>query len=157
MRRFLGTPMPLIIVWLLLISCGLAQAEETAVDELFEPETASDYDQALLRFNNNIKSYPSFEAFKTEVLNKLPTGSPGTCFELTGGAWNPLTITKVKFEGLPGQGWQKTSGRGWRLTGKDRKFIEYRVNLKASLLSRIEGVKPRFFFGGTKRICEFQL
>ncbi len=156
MLRFLRIPMYLILGLILLMFGGLALADET-IDEVQEPETADAYDQALLRFNNHIQSYPSFEAFKAEVSSKVPLGAPGTCYELTGGLFNPLNIKNVQFEGLTGTGWQQTTGKGWRRTGKDRKFTEYRVNIKAGLLARIEGVKPRFFFGRTKRICEFQM
>lgn len=149
-------PMSLVIGFLLLTPFGLVLADEDE-DAIQEPETAVAYDRALLRFNTSIKSYPSWDAFKTEVLGRIPLGTPGTCYELTGAMLNPMEITKVKFEGLSGDDWQKTSGKGWRLAQKDRKFTEYRVSLKASWLSRIEGVKPRFFFGGTKRICEFRL
>ncbi len=131
-------------------------ADET-IDELQEPETPDAYDRALLRFNNNIKSYPTFEAFKTDVLGKIRPGAPGTCYELTGGLFHPLDVVKVMFEGLDGEGWYKTTGKGWRLDREDRKFTEYRVNQKVGMLSRIEGVQPRFFFGGTKRIWEFRL
>ncbi len=156
MLRALGTPMYLIVGLLLLMFCSLTRADET-VDEFAEPETAGAYDQALLRFNTNIKSYPSFEAFKIDILNKVPLRTPGTCYELTGGFLNPLEVVRVRFDGLEGDGWQKTSGKGWRLTRQDRKFTEYRYNQKVAMLTRIEGVKPRFFFGGTKRICEFPL
>ncbi len=156
MLRSLGMSIAVIVGWVLLISNGLAWADET-IDDFQETETAAAYDQALLRFNNNIKSYPTFVAFKAEVESKIAPGAPGTCYELTGGMLNPLEISKVKFAGLEGEGWQKTSGKGWRLEGENRRFTEYRVNQKAGLLSRIEGVKPRFFFGGTTRICEFDL
>jgi len=63
----------------------------------------------------------------------------------------------VAFEGFEGEGWQKTSGKGWRLSRPDRTFAEYRINQKTDLLMRIEGFKPRFFFAITKRICEFRL
>jgi hypothetical protein len=68
-----------------------------------------------------------------------------------------MVMAKVKFAGLAGRGWEQTSGNGWRLRRKDRTFTEYRVNPQDGLLSRIEGVKPRFFFASTKRICEVPL
>lgn len=154
MLRSLGTPNYLAVGCLFLLSCGLALAQE---GEIEQPKTPRAYDQALLRFNTNIQSYPSWEAFKTEVLTKVPLGTPGTCYELTGDAFNPVETMQVEFKGLAGEGWQKTAGKGWRLTRKDRTFTEYRINLKAGILSRIEGVKPWFFFAITKRICEFQL
>jgi hypothetical protein len=68
-----------------------------------------------------------------------------------------METMEVEFTGMESGRWEKTSGKGWRLLRKDRTFTEYRVNLKADLLLRIEGVKPRFFFASTKRICEFYL
>ena len=155
MLRSMGTPIYLIAGWLLLILCGVALADET-LDEYQEPETADAYDRALVKFNNNIKSYDSFEAFRTDILNKVPLGTPGKCYELTGAIWNPIEITRVAFDGLDDEGWRQTSGRGWRMEGEGRQFKEYRVNIKANLLSRVDGVKPRMFFGGRNRICEFQ-
>ncbi len=160
MLRVLGTPiyltMYVIFGCLLLMPLGLVLADEDE-DAAQQPETAEAYDQALLRFNTNIKSYPSWEAFQTEVLAKVPPGTVGVCYELTGASFNPMETAKVKFEGLAGNGWKKTSGKGWRLARKDRTFVEYRVNPKVGLLTRIEGFKPRFFFASTKRICEFQM
>jgi hypothetical protein len=52
---------------------------------------------------------------------------------------------------------KRTPGDGWRNFRKDRTFVEYRFNQKSNVLLRLEGVKPRFFFASTKRICEFQL
>ena len=155
MLRFLGTPSYLTVGCLFLLSCGLALAQE---GELIEPpRIPRAYDEALLKFNNNIESYPSWEAFETAVLAKVPLGTPGTCYELTSGSYNAMQTMDVAFEGMENDGWEETSGKGWRLLRKDRTFTEYRVNLKADLLLRIEGVKPRFFFASTKRICEFPL
>jgi hypothetical protein len=156
MLRSLWTSTYLTVGYLLLLSCSFALAQEGDVI-VEESSTPNAYDQALLRFNTNIKSYPSWEAFKTAVLSKFLPGTPGTCYELTGGSFNSMETMTVEFAGLRGEGWQKTSGKGWRLSRKNRTFIEYRVNPKAGMLSRIEGVKPRFFFARTKRICEFQL
>ena len=140
----------------LLWFCGLAWAQEGDEPSL-QPAQPSAYDQALLRFNTNIESYASWQAFKTAVLAKTPLGTKGRCYEWTGDSFNPMDITRVEFQGFDGDGWRKTSGNGWRLSRKNREFIEYRINLKAGVLSRIEGVKPRFFFASTRRICEFKL
>jgi hypothetical protein len=140
---------------LFFLLCGFALAQEGDIIE--PPRTPSAYDQALLRFNNNIQSYPSWEAFKAEVLAKVPLGASGTCYELTGNMYNSMETTEVHFEGFNSDRWEKTSGKGWWLLRKDRTFTEYRLNLKAGVLMRTEGVKPRFFFANTKRICEFPL
>jgi hypothetical protein len=136
---------------LLLGSLALAQESEEAP----QPEMPRAYDQALLRFNTHIQSYPSWEAFKAEALAKVPPGTPGTCYELTSASYHEMEARGVEFEGFEGDGWQQTSGQGWRLSRPDRTFTEYRINQKAGLLMRIEGYKPRFFFAITKRICEF--
>jgi hypothetical protein len=155
MLRSLETSNYLTVGCLFLLSCGLAWAQEGEVVE--QPRTPRAYDQALLRFNNNIESYPSWEAFKTAVLTKVPLGATGTCYALTGGSFNSMETINVEFQGMESDRWQETSGKGWRLLRKDRTFTEYRLNLKAGLLLRIEGVKPRFFFANTQRICEFPL
>ena len=146
----------MIFGWLLLASFGNAVAqEESDIEE--EPIEDSAYDRAVLRFNSDIKAFDSWEAFKAEVLSKIAPGTSGVCYELTGRTFNPVNVTQVKFQGLEGTGWKKASGRGWRQSRKDRTFIEYRINEKARMLLRAEGVKPRFFFAHTKRICEFPL
>ena len=157
MLRSLGTPKYVLTVGcFVLLICRFALAQESG-ESLVQPRTPRAYDQALLRFNTNIQSYPSWEAFKAEVLTKVPPGRPGTCYELTAGSYHEMETMAVVFEGFEGDGWQKTSGKGWRLSRQDRTFTEYRINRKAGLLARIEGFKPRFFFAITKRICEFQL
>jgi hypothetical protein len=155
MLRFVGTPSYLTVGCLFFLLYGFALAQEG--DILDTPQTPTAYDQALLRFNNHIQSYPSWEAFKTEVLAKVPLGTPGTCYELTGGSYYSMATMDVEFAGMENDHWEETSGKGWRLLRKDRTFTEYRLNLKAGVLMRIEGVKPRFFFASTKRICEFHL
>jgi hypothetical protein len=132
----------------------MAQEGDAMIEETITPRA---YDQALLRFNTNIESYPSWEAFKAAVLAKVPPGTPGICYERTGGSFNTMESVVVEFEGLEDGDWNKTSGKGWRLLRQNRTFIEYRMNPKEEVLSRIEGVKPRFFFANTKRICEFKL
>ena len=138
----------------LVLFCTLTWAEESG-EEIQLPETADAYDQALRRFNTHIQSYPSFEAFEAEVLSNVSPGRSGTCYEWTGEAFNPVKMAAVVFEGFDGEGWRKTSGQGWRQSRADRSFVEYRFAPKLGLLMRIEGVKPRFFFASTRRICEF--
>ena len=146
----------MIFGWLLLASFGEVVAQEEGRAEE-EPVADSAYDQAVLKFNSDIKAFDSWEAFKAEVLSKVARGTSGECYELTGRMIDPVTITQVRFQGLESNGWKKASGHGWRQRRKDRTFIEYRINEKARVLLRVEGVKPRFFFARTKRICEFPL
>jgi hypothetical protein len=143
---------------LLLVSIGRALAQETPVvnDELKEQALAA-YNQVITRFNTHIKKFSSWDAFKTEVFPMVSPDTVGNCYELTGDAMHPVEFTMVKFQRVEGGEWQKTSGKGWRQKKKDRTFIEYRFNQKADVLIRIEGVKPRFFFAHTKKICEFPL
>ena len=145
----------MLIGLLLVASCGLAVADEgEALNETIEE---SAYDQAVLRFNSTIKSFASWNRFKADVLERLPQDRSGTCYRLTGIGANPVEVTQVAFQNGTGDGWKKTSGNGWRRSGKDRTFVEYRLNEKARMLLRAEGVKPRFFFASTTRICEFPL
>ncbi len=156
MLRCLKVPMSLIVGFLFFISLNSAQADEDP-DLIQQPEIDTAYDQALLRFNTGIQSFPSWEAFKTAVFAAVPPETPGRCYEWTGNRLSETEVTQVVFEAPTGDDWQKTSGKGWRQQRKDRTFTEYRVNQKAGLLIRIEGVKPRFFFASTKRICEFKM
>ncbi len=156
MLRRLKVPMSLVVGLLLLISFVFAQADEEE-DFIKEPDTANAYDQALLRFNTGIQSFSSWDAFKAAVLAAVPPGTPGRCYVWTGSALSQTEVTKVTFEAPAGDDWRKTSGKGWRQMRKDRTFTEYRVNQKVRSLLRIEGVKPRFFFASTKRICEFEM
>ncbi|MDH3602517.1 MAG: hypothetical protein OEU26_23120 [Candidatus Tectomicrobia bacterium] len=146
----------MIIGWLLLASFGTVVAQEDEGD-VTQPVADSAYDQAILRFNSGIKAFDSWEAFKAEVLSKVAPGASGECYALTGRMIDPVEITQVNFQGIEGKGWKKASGHGWRQSKKDRTFIEYRINEKARVLLRAEGVKPRFFFARTKKICEFPM
>ncbi len=156
MLRCLKVPMSLVAGLLLLVSCSLAQADEDQ-DAIEQPDTNTAYDQALLRFNTSIQSFPSWEAFKTAILAAVPPGTPGRCYVWVPSMLSQTEITEVTFEAPTGDNWRKTSGKGWRQRRKDRTFTEYRVNQKARLLLRINGVKPRFFFANTKQICEFEM
>ena len=143
---------------LLLVSVSRALAQETPVinDEL-KQKALEAYKQVITRFNTHIKKFSSWDAFKAEVFPMVSPDTFGNCYELTGNAMNPVKFTMVKFQRVEDEGWQKTSGKGWRQNKKDRTFIEYRFNNKADVLIRIEGVKPRFFFAHTRKICEFPL
>ena len=146
----------MIIGWFLLTAFGEVGAQEGEGDEV-APVPDSAYDRAILRFNSNIRTFDSWEMFKAEVLSKLAPGASGECYELTGRMIDPVEVTQVNFQGIEGKGWKKASGHGWRQSKKDRTFIEYRINERAQVLLRAEGVKPRFFFARTKKICEFPL
>ena len=146
-----------VIGLLLCVAYGRTQAQETpVVTDLDEPDAVRAYDQAVIRFNTNVKAFSSWTAFKTAVLSKLSPGTSGTCYELIGGRTRTVKITEVPFHGMTGEGWEQTSGNGWRQVKEDRTFIEYRVNGKANLLVRIEGAK-KFLFSHTQRLCEFPL
>ncbi len=142
MSRRLKAPMSLVVGLLLLVTLSIAQADEDE-DALQEPDLQSAYDQALLRFNTGIQSFPSWNAFKTAVLAAVPPGTPGRCYVWTASMLSQTEITKTTFEAPTGDNWKKTSGKGWRQTRKDRTFTEYRVNQKARSLLQTDGVKPR--------------
>jgi hypothetical protein len=146
----------MIIGGLLLASFGDVMAQEKE-EPVQQPVADSAYDQAVLRFNSHIQEFDSWEAFKAEIVSKIAVGKDGKCYELTGRRFDPVEITQVNFQGIEEDGWKKASGHGWRQIRKDRTFIEYRLNKKAQVLLRAEGVKPRFFFAHTKKICEFPL
>jgi hypothetical protein len=134
-----------------------ALAQESPVDtDLDVPEAVRAYDQAVIRFNTNVQAFPSWAAFQAEVLTKIAPGTSGTCYEISGSRMRTGKITQVPFQGMSGEGWEATSGNGWRQVKEDRTFIEYRINDKANLLVRLEGVK-KFLFSQTKRLCEFPL
>ena len=146
-----------VIGLLLCVASNRALAQETPViTDLEVPEAVRAYDQAVIRFNTNVQAFPSWTAFKTAVLSKLAPGTSGTCYELIGSRTRNVKITEIPFQGMAGEGWEQTSGNGWRQVKEDRTFIEYRVNDKANLLVRIEGAK-KFLFSHTQRLCEFPL
>ncbi len=149
--------MPWMVGLLLLVLVGRVQAQETpATGELEDAQRQ--YDQITVRFNNKIKKFASWDDFKTEVLSRMAPGTPGRCYELTGDAMRPVEVVSATFQPeAADNGWHKTPGHGWRRIAKDRRFVEYRLNDAVGVLLRAEGVKPRFFFSSTKRICEFPL
>jgi hypothetical protein len=112
-------------------------------------------DQAIVRFNTDIKDFPSWEIFEAVVLAQVTPGMMGTCYAYQGGT------VRVTMEPLPrvdkDTGWQQTAGTGWQQTQTDRTFIEYRYNEKAGVLLWVEGVNPRFFFAYTRKMCELPL
>lgn len=147
-----------VMILFLLGVVELAWAQETPVenDEQVQEEVKA-YEQVIRRFNTNTKSFTSWNAFATTVLSQLPPGARGKCYANTSSTMQRVTVTRVKFKPAESNGWKETSGNGWRRTGPDRTFVEYRFNQKAGVVLRLEGVKPRFFFAYTKRICEFPI
>jgi len=136
---------------------GRALAQESpAGGEQLEVENARRAsDQAIVRFNTDIKDFPSWELFEAVVLAQVTPDMMGTCYTHQGGT------VRVTMEPLPrtaqDTGWQKTAGKGWQQTQTDRTFIEYRYNEKAGVLLWVEGVNPRFFFSYTRKMCELPL
>lgn len=149
--------------WLaiLIVVCVSAHAwaqEDDAPVQVEEPsEEVETYEQVIRRFNTHTQAFDSWNDFKTMVLSRLSSGVVGTCYAQARGAMQGVIVTRVKFQPVEGDGWQQTQGNGWRQTGAKRTFVEYRFNQKAGVLLRVEGVKPRFFFARTERICEFPL
>lgn len=143
----------------LALSLGKAQAQETAApNQALEAENAARaYDQAIARFNTGLKDFPSWQAFTALVLPSMAPGTLGKCYEYTGGATQSVLVTIMPWRPLEDGHWQKTTGGGWQQVRDDRTFIEYRVNEKVGVLLRMEGVKPRFFFAPSPKICEFPL
>ncbi len=135
---------------------SLAQEE----DSVLEPDAIGEeqaYNQIIARFNKNIKRFASWDAFKAETVAKISPKILGSCYKSTGGSTKAVEVTKIGMPTVADEGWRETRGKGWRQQKKDRTFIEYRVNTKAGVLLWIEGVKPRFFFAHTKKICELPL
>jgi hypothetical protein len=143
-----------LLLWALV---GYAMADEDAEELKVEQPVVGAYEQVTVRFNTNVQRFSSWEVFKAEVFSRLPVGTSGRCYEPTEARIKPVNVTTILFQEVTGNRWQKTSGNGWRQYKNDRTFIEYRVNEKAGVLLRAEGVKPRFFFAGIKKICEFPL
>ncbi|GIX49025.1 MAG: hypothetical protein KatS3mg131_3236 [Candidatus Tectimicrobiota bacterium] len=135
----------------------LAQEDPAANDELPRLEALAAYDQAVVKFNTHTRDFPSWAAFKDYISSRLPVGTPGKCYSLKGGARQEVDVTRVPFAGFAEDTWRKTADRGWRLRLPQRTFIECRLNEKAGQLLCLEGVKPRFFFAYTRRLCVFPL
>lgn len=145
-------------ILIVLCATGSAWAQEDAPVQFEEtPQEVKAYEQAIRRYNTNTVSFDTWADFKTAVLSRLSSGAAGTCYAQASGSMQAVTVTRVRFQPVQDDGWQRTHGNGWRKTGANRTFVEYRFNKKASVLLRIEGVKPRFFFARTERICEFPL
>jgi hypothetical protein len=138
-----------------LLGRALAQDSPAGNEAMEAEEARRASDWAIVRFNTDIKDFPSWEAFKATVLSQVAPGTLGTCYTYRGGT------VHITMEPLPREdketGWQKTGGKGWQQSTKGRTFIEYRVNAKAGILFWIEGVNPRFFFAFTKKMCEVPL
>jgi len=138
-----------------LLSRALAQETPGGIEQMEAEAARRASDQAIVRFNTDIKRFSSWEAFVTTVLSQITPGTRGTCYEPSGGT------VEVTRRPLPseekGTAWKETVGHGWEQMRKDRTFIEYKFNEKASVLLWIEGVNPRFFFAYTRRMCELPL
>jgi hypothetical protein len=147
-----------VIILVLLSTVAPAWAQEAPVmnDEQAR-EAVEAYERVIRRFNTHTESFKSWNAFKTAVISQLPPGVTGNCYEQTSGSMQGVTVTRVKFQPVESDGWKATSGNGWRRLDSDRNFVEYRFNPEAGVVLRVEGVKPRFFFSYTKRICEFPI
>ena len=145
------------ILLIAMLGRALAQETPTTTEEWERKDAHNAYDQAVVRFNTDIKDFPSWDAFKTEVLSKVLPGTMGRCYKRTNRAMSPTQITQVSFQGMEGDHWLKTSGNGWRKYREDGTFIEYRLNKPARLLLRIEGVKAWLLPMQAKQICEFPL
>jgi hypothetical protein len=144
----------------LVVLLGRVQAQETSdpTQELEKAYAESAYEQVIVRFNTDIKDFPSWQVFKTEVLSRVLAGSLGRCYERTTSPMQPVHITRVSLQSVEDGGWEETSGNGWRQNSKANKtFIEYRFNVKAGVLLRAEGVKTWFLPPQTKKMCEFSL
>jgi hypothetical protein len=144
----------------LVVLLGRAQAQETPdpTQELEKAYAESAYEQVIVRFNTDIKDFPSWQAFKTEVLSKVLPGTTGKCYERTTSPMQPVQITRGSMQGVEEEGWEETSGNGWRRNSKAEKtFIEYRFNVKAGVLLRAEGVKTWLLPPQTRKMCEFPL
>jgi hypothetical protein len=144
----------------LVVLLGHVQAQETSdpTRELDTEYAESAYEQAIVKFNADIKDFPSWQAFKTEVLAKVLPNTMGRCYERTTSPMQPVQITRVPWQSVEGEGWEETAGNGWRQNSKAGKaFIEYRFNVKAGVLLRAEGVKTWFLPPQTRKMCEFPL
>ncbi len=134
---------------------ALAQENPAGSEQMEVEEARRSSDRAIVRFNTAIKDFPSWEAFETAVLSQVVPGTMGTCYVHEGGTvhvtMEPLPRTDKETE------WQKTAGKGWQQSKRDRTSLEYRVNEKAGVLLWIEGVNPRFFFASTRKMCELPL
>jgi hypothetical protein len=144
----------------LVVLLGRVQAQETSdpTRDLDTEYAESAYEQAIVKFNTDIKDFSSWQAFKTEVLAKVLPDTMGRCYERTTSPMQPVQITRVPWQSVEGEAWEKTSGNGWRQNYKASKtFIEYRFNVKAGVLLRAEGVKTWFLPPQTRKMCEFPL
>jgi hypothetical protein len=134
---------------------ALAQESPTGSEQMEAENAQRASDQAIVRFNTDIKAFPLWELFEAVVLAQVTPGMLGTCYTYQGGT------VRVTMEPLPRveqkTGWQKTAGKGWQQTQIDRTFIEYRYNEKAGVLLWVAGVNPRFFFAYTSKMCELPL
>jgi hypothetical protein len=144
----------------LVVLLGHVQAQERSdpTQELEKEYAERTYEQVIVKFNTDIQDFASWQAFKTEVLARVSPGTLGRCYERTTSPMQPVQITRVSLQRVEEEGWEETSGHGWRRHDKaDKTFIEYRFNVKAGILLRAESVKTWFFPPQTRKMCEFPL
>jgi hypothetical protein len=134
---------------------ALAQESPAGSEQMEAEEARRASDRAIVRFNTDIKDFPSWELFEVVVLTRVVPGMMGTCYAYQGGMVHVTTELLPRAERATR--WQKTAGKGWQQTQTDRTSIEYRLNEKAGVLLWTEGVSPRFFFASTRKICELPL
>ena len=141
----------------LVVLLGRVQAQETSdpTQELEKAYTESAYEQVIVRFNTDIKDFPSWQAFKTEVLSRVLAGTLGRCYERTTSPMQPVQITRCSAKcggwGMGGDLWY-TGAAEFKA---NKTFIEYRFNVKAGVLLRVEGVKTWFLPRKPRRCVNF--
>lgn len=135
-----------------LLGRALAQDSPAGAEQMEGEDARRASDWAIVRFNTDIEDFTSGEAFRTAVLSQVAPGTLGTCYTYSGGTVH-VTMEPLPRAAQKGE-WQKTPGKGWQQFTPGRTFIEYRFNAKAGILLWIEGVRPRFFFAFTRKMCE---
>lgn len=143
-----------LVVLLLCLSYSPASAQESDAERLRKGPTP--YDRIIIRFNTNIQRFASWEAFKATAFPLVPPGNSGACYVSSDPGNTPAPVSLDVFPQGNEAPWHETTEYGWR-QHKHRTFVEYRVNKEAWVLLIAEGVKPRFFFAFTSRLCEFPL
>jgi hypothetical protein len=141
-----------------LLSRVQAQERPDPTQELEREYAERSYEQLIVKFNTDIQDFASWQAFKTDVLARVSSGTMGRCYERTTSPMQPVQTTRVALQHVEEEGWEKTSGHGWRRHDKaDKTFVEYRFNVRAGVLLRAEGIKTWFFPPQTRKMCEFPL
>ena len=78
----------------IVVLLGRVQAQETSdpTQELEKAYAESAYEQVIVRFNTDIKDFPSWQVFKTEVLSRVLAGTLGRCYERTTSPMQPVQM-----------------------------------------------------------------